>query len=135
MWRLYVDAVCAAAAAGIYDVMAHPDLAKVFGQVPPMAALLQGGFGDQLAHSFRAAGVCAISSAGLREEVRGVYPSDAWAVEAVRGAGIPITLASDAHLPPCGVGLGNRHLRRRRRRLQASLARLPGREREAVPLG
>ena len=28
---MYVDAVCAAAETGIYDVMAHPDLAKVFG--------------------------------------------------------------------------------------------------------
>ncbi len=30
-WRIYVDAVCAAAESGIFDVMAHPDLAKVFG--------------------------------------------------------------------------------------------------------
>ena len=35
VWRLYFEQLRAAASSGLYDVMAHPDLPKVFGQRPP----------------------------------------------------------------------------------------------------
>ncbi len=133
VWRLYVDAVCAAAASGIYDVMAHPDLAKVFGERP--SAALGDELGDQIAESFRAAGVCAeISSAGLRKPAGEIYPSDGW-LSKLYAAGVPITLASDAHLPG-DVGLGvDRCLGAAAAAGYTSLARYRGREREAVTLG
>jgi len=34
VWRLYFDELRSAAASGLYDVMAHPDLPKVFGERP-----------------------------------------------------------------------------------------------------
>ena len=133
VWRLYVDAVCAAAESGIYDVMAHPDVAKVFGQRP--SAGLGDELGDQIAECFRAAGVCAeISSAGLRKQVGEIYPSDAW-LRKLYGAGVPITLASDAHLP-ADVGVGvDRCLGAASAAGYRSLARFRGREWAAVPLG
>ena len=133
VWRLYVDAVCAAAEAGIYDVMAHPDLAKVFGQRP--SAALGEMLAGELAHCFRSAGVCAeVSSAGLRKAAGEIYPSDAW-LSKLYAAGVPITLASDAHLPG-DVGLGlDRCLGAAAAAGYTSLARFRGREWEGVPLG
>jgi histidinol-phosphatase (PHP family) len=133
VWRMYVDAVCVAAESGTYDVMAHPDLAKVFG-LRPSSALAQE-LGDRLAECFREAGVCAeISSAGLRKAVGEIYPSDAWLGQ-LYSAGVPITLASDAHLP-ADVGVGvDRCLAAASAAGYTSLARFRGREREVVTLG
>ena len=133
VWRLYVDALCAAAESGIYDVMAHPDLAKVFGHRP--SEELERELGAQAAEAFRAAGVCAeISSAGLRKAAGDVYPSEIW-LEQLRAAGVPITLGSDAHRPEdVGVGL-DRCLRSATEAGYTSLVRFRGREREVVPLG
>jgi histidinol-phosphatase (PHP family) len=133
VWRLYVDALCAAAASGIYDVMAHPDLAKVFGHRP--SEELERELGGQVAEAFRAAGVCAeISSAGLRKPAADVYPSEIW-LEQLHAAAVPITFASDAHRPD-GVGVGlDRCLRAAQEAGYASLTRFRGREREAVALG
>ena len=113
--------------------MAHPDLAKVFGQRP--SAAVGDELGDQLAECFRAAGVCAeISSAGLRKAAGEVYPSDPWLAK-LYTAGVPITLASDAHRP-ADVGVGvDRCLVAASAAGYTSLARFRGREREAVPLG
>lgn len=133
VWRLYVDALCAAAVSGIYDVMAHPDLAKVFGHRP--SEELERELGAQAAEAFREGGVCAeISSAGLRKAAGDVYPSEIWLGE-LRAAGVPITLGSDAHQPDdVGIGL-DRCLRSAREAGYTSLVRFRGREREAVPLG
>ena len=101
VWRMYVDAVCAAATSGIYDVMAHPDLAKVFGHRPePKPFALYG----QMADAFQAAGVCAeVSTAGYRRPLGEIYP-DPDLLRMFRARGVPVTLASDAHSPG-GVGL------------------------------
>jgi histidinol-phosphatase (PHP family) len=133
VWRMYADAVCAAAETGIYDVMAHPDLAKVFGQRP--SAAVGDELGDQLADCFRAAGVCAeISSGGLRKPAGEIYPSDAWLAK-LRAAGVPVTLASDAHVPG-DVGLGvDRCLVAAAAAGYTSVARFRGREWAQVPLG
>ncbi len=133
VWRLYTDEVCAAAMSGIYDVMAHPDLAKVFGGRPSRA--LAPSLDAQIADAFSAAGVCAeISTAGLRKPCAELYPAPAL-LDRLSIAGVPITLASDAHTPD-DVG------RDFDRALQAAhtagyrwLQRFRGREREAVTLG
>ncbi len=132
-WRVYVDAVCAAAESGTYDVMAHPDLAKVFGQRPTSA--LADELGDRLAECFRATGVCAeISSAGLRKAVGEIYPSDDW-LRRLYAADVPITLASDAH-QPADVGIGvDLCLAAASAAGYRSLVRFRGRERQEVTLG
>lgn len=96
VWRMYVDAVCDAAASGHYDVMAHPDLAKVFGHRPePAPQALYA----QLADAFAGAGVCAeVSTAGYRRALGEIYPAPELLAE-FRRRGVPVTLASDAHGP------------------------------------
>ncbi len=132
-WRVYVDAVCAAAESGTYDVMAHPDLAKVFGERP--TAALADELGDRLAECFRETGVCAeISSAGLRKAASEIYPSDAW-LRKLYAAGVPITLASDAHLP-ADVGIGvDLCLAAASAAGYTTLMRFRGREGQEVTLG
>jgi histidinol-phosphatase (PHP family) len=97
VWDLYFDALVRAAASGLFDVLSHPDLVKIFGRRP--------GDGDVARHHARAAeaigaaGVAVeISTAGLRKPVGELYP-DAGLLAACRAAGAPATTASDAHLP------------------------------------
>ena len=73
VWRLYFEELRAAAGSGLYDVMAHPDLPKVFGERPP-GGVPQREY-DDTADAFAAAGVaCEISSAGLRKAAGELYP-------------------------------------------------------------
>jgi histidinol-phosphatase (PHP family) len=97
VWRLYFEQVRAAAASGLYDVMAHPDLPKVFGARPP-GGVPQREY-DDTADAFAAAGVaCEISTAGLRKVAAELYPAPAF-LEACSRRGVPITLAADGHRP------------------------------------
>jgi len=96
IWRRYVDALCAGAASGLFDVMAHPDLAKVFGHRPdPKPVALY----EEIAGSFAAAGVCAeVSTAGYGRALGELYP-DPELLALFRRSEVPVTLASDAHAP------------------------------------
>jgi histidinol-phosphatase (PHP family) len=97
VWRRYFDELRAAAGSGLYDVMAHPDLPKVFGERPP-GGVPQREY-DDTADAFAAAGVaCEISTAGLRKAARELYPAPAF-LEACARRGVPITLAADGHRP------------------------------------
>jgi histidinol-phosphatase (PHP family) len=97
VWRRYFDELRAAAGSGLYDVMAHPDLPKVFGERPP-GGVPQREY-DDTADAFAAAGVaCEISTAGLRKAARELYPAPAFLAACAR-RGVPITLAADGHRP------------------------------------
>ncbi|MDX6548944.1 MAG: histidinol-phosphatase family [Gaiellales bacterium] len=96
VWRMYVDDLCAAAASGIYDSMAHPDLAKVFGHRPAPKPL---ALYEQIADAFAAAAVCAeVSTAGFGRALGELYP-DPELLAMLHLRGVPVTLGSDAHLP------------------------------------
>ena len=94
VWSMYADDLCAAAASGIYDTMAHPDLAKVFGHRPePKPVTLY----EQIADAFAAAGVCAeVSTAGFDRVLGELYP-DPDLLALLHRREVPVTLASDAH--------------------------------------
>ena len=99
IWERYVDGWCDAAASGIYDTMAHPDLAKVFGSRPPDPKRLYG----RMVEAAAAAGVCIeVGSAGYRRALGELYPAPDLLAGFAR-AGVPVTLGSDAH-DPAGVG-------------------------------
>jgi histidinol-phosphatase (PHP family) len=102
-WSIYVDAVCELAASGAVDVLAHVDLAKVFGLRPaaPVRAALHGRLAEAMAET----GVAVeISTAGLRKPVGELYPEPGL-LRACVVRGVPVTVASDAHVP-AQVGLG-----------------------------
>jgi histidinol-phosphatase (PHP family) len=97
VWRAYVAAVSELAVSGSVDVLAHPDLAKIFRRLPEPEVLAE--LHGQLADAAADAGVAVeVSTAGLHKPVGELYPDPAL----LRGCierGVPITTASDAHLP------------------------------------
>ncbi|MEO2139662.1 MAG: PHP domain-containing protein [Thermoleophilia bacterium] len=95
-WGRYLDELAAAAGSGLFDVLAHPDLPKVFGT--PMPEGLTARRDEAIAHIAEAGVAVECSSAGLRKPCRALYPDPDW-LAAFRRAGVPVTLASDAHRP------------------------------------
>lgn len=95
-WARYLDELAAAAGSGLFDVMAHPDLPKVFGTRMPSS--LTARRDDAIAAIAESGVAIECSSAGLRKPVRELYPDPTW-LAAFRRAGVPVTLSSDAHRP------------------------------------
>ncbi len=84
VWRRYFDALAELAGSGHVDVLAHPDLAKIFGLRP-----------ERIEYPDLAGVALEISTAGRYKLVGELYPD----LELLQRAGLPITLASDAHAP------------------------------------
>ncbi len=95
-WGRYLDELAAAAGSGLYDVLAHPDLPKVFGTRMPVG--LAGRRDDVIAAIADSGMAIECSSAGLRKPIRELYPDTDWLL-AFRHANVPVALASDAHRP------------------------------------
>jgi histidinol-phosphatase (PHP family) len=97
VYTRYFAAVRDAVNTGLYDVMTHLDLPKVFGRRASEAVLTREY--AETADAIAAAGCAAeISTAGLRKPVGELYPAPLLLAELKR-RDIPITLASDAHVP------------------------------------
>jgi histidinol-phosphatase (PHP family) len=87
-WRRYYEWLVDAS--GRFDILGHPDLIKFFG--PELEW-------DWSALAVSLDGACLeVSSAGLHKPHGKLYPS-AGLLSAGRARGVPITLASDAHVP------------------------------------
>lgn len=96
VWDEYLTQLVAAAQSGLFDVLAHPDLPKVFGVTMPATL---GDRLDEATAAIAASGIAIeCSSAGLRKPVRELYPEPSW-LASLCAAGVPATLASDAHNP------------------------------------
>jgi histidinol-phosphatase (PHP family) len=91
-WDRYFVELGNAAASGLFDSLAHPDVIKIFGTRPQDPLTLYAGV-------VAVARVCLeVSSAGLHKPVGEIYP-DLEFLQMARANGVPITLASDAHVP------------------------------------
>jgi histidinol-phosphatase (PHP family) len=96
-WRRYFVWLRNAARSGLFDSLSHPDLVKHHG--PRADAESVQWLHEETADAVEAAGVCIeVSSAGLHKPVGELYP-DPPLLEACHARGVPITLASDAHVP------------------------------------
>jgi histidinol-phosphatase (PHP family) len=99
VWRRYFETVAEAARSGLYDVMAHPDLVKVWGGERPTPEGDPRRWYEPAVEGFLDGGVAVeVSTAGLRKPVGEIYPSRAF-LEMVADAGLPVALSSDAHVP------------------------------------
>jgi histidinol-phosphatase (PHP family) len=99
VWRRYFETLAEAARSGMYDIMAHPDLVKVWGAGRPVPEGDLRRFYEPAVEAFADSGVAVeVSTAGLRKPVGEIYPSRAF-LEMVADAGCPIALSSDAHVP------------------------------------
>jgi histidinol-phosphatase (PHP family) len=95
VWRRYFVGLRSLARSGLVDVLAHPDLVKIFGERPSADAVSLHY--EETADAIEAAGVAIeVSTAGLRKPVAEVYPDPEF-LTACRSRGIAATTASDAH--------------------------------------
>jgi histidinol-phosphatase (PHP family) len=133
VWRDYVRSVVELARSGAVDVMAHPDLAKIYGQRPRDGVLAE--LHETLAAGLAAAGVAAeVSTAGLRKPVGEIYPGETL-LAAFGRHGVPVTLASDAHEAHLVGEDFDRAVDHVRSAGYVSLAVFDGRSRREEPLG
>jgi histidinol-phosphatase (PHP family) len=99
IWRRYFEALAACARSGLFDILAHPDLVKVWGRGRPKPRRDPRFFYEPAVEAIAESGIAVeLSTAGLRKPVGELYPAPAFAALCA-GAGAPFALSSDAHLP------------------------------------
>jgi len=99
VWMRYFEAIGEAARSGLFDIAAHPDLVKYWGDArrtpegdlrryyePAVAGIAEGAIAVE------------VSTAGLRKPAGELYPARAF-LEMCVDAGVPVALSSDAHRP------------------------------------
>jgi histidinol-phosphatase (PHP family) len=105
VWRRYFEALAECARCGLFDILAHPDLVKVWGRARPLPERDLRAFYEPAVEAIAASGIVVeVSTAGLRKPVGELYPSSAFAEMCVE-AGAVFALSSDAHRPQ-EVGFG-----------------------------
>lgn len=101
-WKLYLNSITQMAQSGLFEIVGHFDLLKIFGYKPPedlkplINSTLQAIKDNQM--------VLEINAAGLRKPIKETYP-DLEILKVVKKFEIPITFGSDAHsLDQVGFG-------------------------------
>ena len=99
VWRRYFEALAECARSGLFDILAHPDLVKVWGRDRPLPEGDLRRFYEPAVEAIAESGIAVeVSTAGLRKPVGELYPARGFA-ELCVAAGAPFALSSDAHLP------------------------------------
>ena len=99
VWSDYFRAVGAAAESGLFDILAHPDLVKVWGAERPLPSRDPRAFYELAIEQVERADVAIeVSTAGIRKPVGEIYPSPEL-LQMFLAAGKPVALSSDAHEP------------------------------------
>ena len=94
IWQTYFDATEAMAKTGLFDIVGHLDLIKVFKFMPSKDIRLLAK--NALKAIRKSNMVLELNTAGLRKPVAEIYPSGMLLEEAY-ALNIPITFSSDAH--------------------------------------
>jgi histidinol-phosphatase (PHP family) len=99
VWRRYFETLAEAARSGLFDVIAHPDLVKVWGRGRPLPERDPRHYYEPAVEAIAESGMAVeVSTAGLRKPVGEIYPARPLA-EMCAEAGAPFALSSDAHRP------------------------------------
>jgi histidinol-phosphatase (PHP family) len=135
VWSRYFDAFGECARSGLFDILAHPDLVKVWGRARPLPSAELRAFYEPAVEAILAGGSAVeLSTAGLRKPVGELYPAPEFAALCAE-AGVPFALSSDAHVPE-QVGFGyDRALELLESLGVGEICVFEGRERRLVPLG
>jgi histidinol-phosphatase (PHP family) len=135
VWTAYFEAVGDAAASGLFDVLAHPDLVKVWGAERPQPTQPLADYYRLAIERIAAADVAVeVSTAGMRKPVGEIYPAREL-LEMLVAAGKPVALSSDAHEPEAiGHGYDSALALMRSCGIER-LSVFEGRRRREVPLG
>jgi histidinol-phosphatase (PHP family) len=101
IWTRYFQTLGEAARSGLFDILAHPDLVKVWGPAHP-ERIPEGDprrYYELALDGIAESGIAVeVSTAGMRKRAREIYPAPAF-LEMCVEAGAPIALSSDAHRP------------------------------------
>jgi histidinol-phosphatase (PHP family) len=99
VWERYFETLGEAARSGLFDVLAHPDLVKVWGAAAPQPEGDVRRFYERAIEPIAESGVAVeVSTAGLRKPVGEIYPARGF-LELCLEAGLAVSLSSDAHEP------------------------------------
>ena len=99
VWARYFETLGEAARTGMFDILAHPDLVKVWGGGAPVPDGDLRRFYERAMDGIADSDVAVeVSTAGLRKPVGEIYPAAAF-LEMCLEAGRPVALSSDAHVP------------------------------------
>jgi histidinol-phosphatase (PHP family) len=99
IWRAYFLALGEAARSGLFDILAHPDLVKVWGRDKPLPEGDLRRYYELAIDGIIESGIAIeVSTAGLRKRAQEIYPAPAF-LEMCVEAGAPVALSSDAHRP------------------------------------
>ncbi len=97
VWRRYFETLAESARSGLYDIIGHPDLVKVWGKGAPVPDGDLRRYYDIAVEAFADSGVAVeFSTAGWRKPVGEQYPAVPY-LEMLVDAGCPMALSSDAH--------------------------------------
>jgi histidinol-phosphatase (PHP family) len=99
VWMRYFEALGEAARSGLFDILAHPDLVKVWGDPDRVPRRDLRFYYDAAMDGIADSDVAIeVSTAGWRKPVGEIYPAQAF-LEMCLEAGRPVALSSDAHVP------------------------------------
>jgi histidinol-phosphatase (PHP family) len=105
LWSTYFRWQAELARSGLFDVVSHPDLVKIWGDDRPQAKRDLRFHYEPLVEAVAETGIAVeVSTAGLRKPVGELYPAPALG-EMLAEAGAAFALSSDAHAPD-QVGFG-----------------------------
>lgn len=99
IWRRYFETLASAARSGLFDILAHPDLVKVWGRAGRLPSVDPRAMYEPAIEAIADTGIAVeVSTAGLRKGVGEIYPAPAF-MEMCVEAGAVFALSSDAHEP------------------------------------
>ena len=135
VWRRYFTTLGEAARSGLYDILAHPDLVKIWGNSRPAPGGDLRRYYELAMDGISESGIAVeVSTAGLRKPVGEMYPAPAF-LRMCLEAGCPVALSSDAHEPE-QVGFAYEAALEMLAELGVTeLATFNRRERQLAPLG
>jgi histidinol-phosphatase (PHP family) len=99
VWRRYFETLGEAARSGMFDILAHPDLIKVWGSERPRPGGDLRRFYERAMDGIAESRIAIeVSTAGLRKPAAEMYPAPDF-LRMCLEAGCPVALSSDAHIP------------------------------------
>jgi histidinol-phosphatase (PHP family) len=105
LWSTYFEWIAETARSGLFDILSHPDLVKLWGGDRPRPERDPRFHYEPAVEAIAETGIAVeVSTAGLRKPVEEIYPAPAFAEMCVE-AGADFALSSDAHAPD-QVGFG-----------------------------
>jgi histidinol-phosphatase (PHP family) len=99
IWTRYFQTMAQAVRSGMFDILAHPDLVKVWGRDRPLPAGDLRRYYEPAVEAIAESDIAVeVSTAGLRKRAGEIYPAPAF-LEMCVDAGACFALSSDAHRP------------------------------------